>query len=451
MNANSAARRYALVSFLTWLPAGLMIAPLVLLMLGRGLTIVQVGVVMTVYSLVIAVLELPTGGLADVVGRRAVLALAAACTALSLGLLVLATSFWAFVLACGVLGVSRALSSGPAEAWYVDTLHAVEGAEADLRPGLARGHVMEDVALGVGVLAGGFVPLLDLPLDLPLGLPALTVPPLAGAVAALVWLGVVLVALPEPPHPRVRLGEVLRGVPLTVASGVRVAVRDGVLRRLVLLSAVVGMALTCVELLVPGHLATLTGSAELGATAYAVVAAVGFAGGALGSGLAPALARRLAGREAVMSGNKGREAGVSGDKGREAPGAKGSVRGAVAGLVLSGLSLAGLALSALLGGASGVGSVVLAGLPYAVLFVGLGAYGVLRAELSHHRVTAAERATMASAASLAGSGGAALANLTLAPLAMGLGTAAAWWLVAAVVLLSSLLFFRLPVRERTAV
>ncbi|MEV4895949.1 MFS transporter [Nonomuraea sp. NPDC055795] len=448
MNATSAARRYALVSFLTWLPAGLMIAPLVLLMLDRGLTIVQVGVVMTVYSLVIAVLELPTGGLADVVGRRAVLAVAAACTALSLGLLVPADSFWEFVLACGVLGVSRALSSGPAEAWYVDTLHAIEGPEADLRPGLARGHVMEDVALGVGVLAGGFVPLLNLPL----GLPALAVPPLAGAVAALVWLGVVLVALPEPPHPRVPLGEVLRGVPRTVASGVRVAVRDGALRRLVLLSAVVGMALTCVELLVPGHLAALTGSAELGATAYAVVAAVGFAGGALGSGLAPALARRLAGREAAISGDKGREAVVSGDKAREAvvSGAKGSVRGAVAGLVLSGLSLAGLALSALFAGASGVGSVVLAGLPYAVLFVGLGAYGVLRAELSHHRVTAAERATMASAASLAGSGGAALANLTLAPLAMGLGTSAAWWLVAAVVLLSSLLFFRLPIKERTA-
>ncbi|MFI6298268.1 MFS transporter [Nonomuraea sp. NPDC050790] len=429
MNSRSAARRYALVSFLTWLPAGLMIAPLVLLMLERGLTIVQVGVVMTVYSLVIAALELPTGGLADVMGRRRVLALAAACTALSLGLLVSATSFWAFVLAGGVLGVSRALSSGPAEAWYVDTLHAVEGPEADLRPGLARGHMMEDVALGVGVLAGGFVPLLNLPLDLP----ALAVPPLAGAVAALVWLGVVLVALPEPPHPRVPLGEVLRGVPLTVASGVRVSVRDGVLRRLVLLSAVVGMALTCVELLVPGHLAALTGSVELGATAYAVVAAVGFAGGALGSGLAPALARRLAGRQAVVGG------------------AEGSVRGAVAGLVLSGLSLAGLALSALLGGASGVGSVVLAGLPYAVLFVGLGAYGVLRAELSHHRATAAERATMASAASLAGSGGAALANLTLAPLAMGLGTSAAWWLVAAVVLLSSLLFFRLPAGERATV
>ncbi|MFI6395559.1 MFS transporter [Nonomuraea sp. NPDC050547] len=438
MNATSAARRYALVSFLTWLPAGLMIAPLVLLMLDRGLTIVQVGVVMTVYSLVIAVLELPTGGLADVVGRRAVLAVAAACTALSLGLLVPADSFWEFVLACGVLGVSRALSSGPAEAWYVDTLHAIEGPEADLRPGLARGHVMEDVALGVGVLAGGFVPLLNPPL----GLPALAVPPLAGAVAALVWLGVVLVALPEPPHPRVPLGEVLRGVPLTVASGVRVAVRDGVLRRLVLLSAVVGMALTCVELLVPGHLAGLTGSAEFGATAYAVVAAVGFAGGALGSGLAPALARRLAGREAVASGDKGGEAVVSG--------ARGSVRGAVAGLVLSGLALAGLALSALFAGASGVGSVVLAGLPYAVLFAGLGAYGVLRAELGHHRVTAAERATMASAGSLAGSGGAALANLTLAPLAMGLGTSAAWWLVAAVVLLSSLLFFRLPIKERTA-
>ncbi|WP_157250697.1 MFS transporter [Nonomuraea typhae] len=434
MSGASARRRYALVSFLTWLPAGLMIAPLVLLMLDRGLTLVQVGVVMTVYSLVIAALELPTGGLADVAGRRVVLAVAAGCTALALALLMVATSFWAFVAAATVLGVSRALSSGPAEAWFVDTLHAAEGDDADLRPGLSRGHVMEDVALGVGVLAGGFAPVafgvpgpgtappgwpapLGLGTPLPGWLVPLAVPALLGAVAALVWLVVVLVAMPEPPRARVSLREVLGGVPVTVAAGVRLAARDGVLRRLVLVAAVIGVALTCVELLVPGHLAGVTGSAELGATAYAVVSAVGFAGGALGSGLAPALARRLGG----------------------------SVRGTAAGLLVAGGALAGLALAAAVAG-GGVRGVVLAGLPYLVFFAGLGAHGVLRAELGHHRVTSAERATMASASSLAGSGGAALANLTLAPLAMALGVSAAWWLVAAVVLASALLLVRLPVR-----
>ncbi|MDF5754614.1 MFS transporter [Spongiactinospora sp. TRM90649] len=437
MNAASVRRRYALISFLTWLPAGLMIAPLVLLMLDRGMTIVQVGVVMTVYSLVIAGLELPTGGLADVVGRRVVLAVSAACTALALVLLAVAGSFWMFTVACVVLGIARALSSGPAEAWFVDTLHAAEGPDADLRPGLSRGHVMEDVALGIGVIVGGLVPLaaqaagvadttdadgraIAVSLD-PLALPAVL-----GAVAALVWLGTVLSAMPESARPSASVTQVLRGVPVTVAAGVRVAVRDGVLRRLVLVCAVTGMALTGIELLVPGHLAELTGSGEVGATAYAIVSAVGFAASAVGAALAPALARRLA----LRAGGPGEAA-------------RGSVRGAAAGLLVAGAALAGLAGSAAVGGA-GVPGVVLAGLPYVVFFAGLGAHGVLRAELAHHRVTADERATMASATSLAGSGGGALANLALAPLAMGFGAGTAWAVVAAVVLITTTAFARLP-------
>ncbi|MEV0583190.1 MFS transporter [Nonomuraea sp. NPDC050310] len=424
MTPLSARRRFALVSFLTWLPAGLMIAPQVLLMLDRGLSIVEVGLVMTVYSVVIAVLELPTGGLADVVGRRVVLALAAACTAAGLTGLVLASTFWGFLVACAVLGVARALSSGPAEAWYVDTLHALEGSDADLKPGLARGLMLEDVALCAGVVAGGALPLAGAAFG---GLDPLAVPILLGAVAAVGWLVVVLVALPEPPHERASLGGLLRGVPATVTSGVRLAVRDGMLRRLVLLSAAIGMALTCVELLVPGHLAGLTGSAELGATAYAVLAALGFAGSALGSALAPATARLLTPKPVGTAGE-----------------AEGSVRGAAAGLVLGGVALAGMALAAAFAEGPGLGAIVLAGLPYVALFVGLGVHGVLKAELTHHRVTSAERATMSSTTSLAGSGGAALANLTLAPLALGLGTSAAWWLVAAVVAASAALLHRVP-------
>ncbi|MFB4288455.1 MFS transporter [Nonomuraea sp. ATR24] len=558
-------RRYALVSFLTWLPAGLMIAPLVLLMLDRGLTIVQVGVVMTVYSLVIAGLELPTGGLADVVGRRVVLAASAACTALALVLLAVAGTWWAFTVAGAVLGVARALSSGPAEAWFVDTLHAVEGPGADLRPGLSRGHVMEDVALGVGVLAGGFLPLAAEAAGMDSGMGAgvgtgmagagwldpLALPALLGAVAALVWLVVVLIAMPEPPRPPASVAVVLRGVPVTVAAGVRVAVHDGPLRRLVLVAAVVGMALTCIELLVPGHLAELTGSGEGGATAYAIVSALGFAGSALGSALAPTLARHLtptrpattalppttalpatapdpataadvatapgpvtaahcpAGGPASATADpatavqRGTEAGdgtaaqdsaatrsaeLDGDGGAARGGAapdagetregepagkggaapeggtvrgedmvrgtvqgsvRGSVRGAVGGLLVAAVALGGLGGAAAVG-MGGVAGVVLAGVPYVGFFVGLGAYGVLRAELAHHRVGSDERATVASASSLAGSGGAALANLTLAPLAMSLGAGAAWWVVAAVVLAAAAGFARLPERAPKA-
>lgn len=405
LTALSARRRYMLVSLLTWLPPGLMMAPMVLLMTERGLTIAEVGAAMAVYSAVSIALELPTGGLADVAGRRVVLSVSAAFTAAGLSLMVVADSFVLFAAAAVLNGAARALSSGPAEAWYVDTLHAAEGPAADLKPGLSSGYAMQAVALCGGTLVGGIVPL-----AVPGGL---AVPPGMGAVAAVVLLVVVLFALPEPPHPRGTLGEVLRAVPATVAAGLRMAAFDAVLRRLMPIAVIFGVALVAVELLTPVRLAALTGEAETGATAYAFVAAIGFAGSALGSALAPRIAALLGG----------------------------SVRGAVAGIVVTALSLAALAATARLDGAAGL---VTAGLAYAGMFTGLSINALLRTELTHLRVTSAERATMTSVTAMSLQAGAGLANLGLAALALALGTAAAWWLAAALVLASALLFVRLP-------
>ncbi|MEV5897266.1 MFS transporter [Nonomuraea fuscirosea] len=408
MTARSAFRRYLLVSFLTWLPVGLMVASMVLLMTERGLGLAQIGLVVTVFSLVAVSLELPTGGFADVVGRRVVLAASAAFMVAALALISVSTTFWMFV-ASGVLkGVARALSSGPATSWYVDTLHGIEGQDADLKPGLAGGSAMESVALCAGVLAGGALPLLVPPsLIFPLA-----APPLVGAVAAVVLLVVVIIAMPEPAHERRSFGG-LREVPVTVARGIRLALRGAMLRRLMLAAAVSGVVLTSIELLTPGRLAELAGTAESGSLAYAVVAALGFAGSAAGSSLAPRAAR-LAG---------------------------GSARGAIAGTVLMALSVAALAATADLVGVAGL---VSAGLAYVALFVGLAVAGVLCLEMTHKAVTAAERTTVTSTSSLSLQGGGAAANLALGALAAQAGLPVAWGIAAAVALASVLVFVRMP-------
>ncbi|MET8863288.1 MFS transporter [Nonomuraea sp. NPDC004580] len=409
MTARSALRRYMLVNFLTWLPMGLMVAGMVLLMSERGLGLAQIGLVTTVFSIVTLSLELPTGGLSDVVGRRVVLAASAAFTVVSLAMLSVSTTFWMFLVSGVLKGVARALSSGPATSWYVDTLHAVEGHHADLRPGLAKGAVMESVALCAGVLAGGCLPLLVPPsLMFPLA-----APPLAGAVAAAVLLVVVLFALPEPAHGRRTFADVLREVPATMASGVRLAAGGPVLRRMMAAAAVSGVMLTSVELLTPGRLAELAGTAERGSLFYAVVAALGFAGSAAGSALAPRAAR--------LTGS--------------------SARGAIAGTVLSALAVAALAATAELDGPAGTAS---AGLAYVVLFVGLAIASVLCLELTHKAVTAADRTTVTSTSSLALQGGGAAANLALGALAAQAGLVTAWGVVVVVLLASTLLFVRMP-------
>ncbi|WP_406674154.1 MFS transporter [Nonomuraea sp. N2-4H] len=412
MTARSALRRYMLVSFLTWLPTGLQMTVMVLLMSERGLGLAEIGLATMVFSVVTVSLELPTGGLSDVVGRRVVLAASAAFTVAALVLMSVSTTFWMF-LASGVLkGVARALSSGPATSWYVDTLHAVEGREADLKPGLAKGAMMESVALCTGVLGGGCLPLL-VPSSLMFPLAA---PPLAGVVAAAALLVVVLFALPEPARARRSLGGVLREVPATVVGGVRLAAGAPVLRRMMGAAAVSGLMLVSVELLTPGRLAELAGTAERGSLFYAVVAALGFAGSAAGSALAP--------RTAALAG--------------------GSARGAMAGTLLSALAVAALAATSSLDGLAGTAS---AGVAYVVLFVGAAITSVLCLELTHNAVTAAERTTVTSTGSLALQGGSAVGNLALGALAAQAGLAWAWTVVVVVLLASVLFFVRLPVAQ----
>ncbi|MFC4588175.1 MFS transporter [Sphaerisporangium corydalis] len=405
LSPRSAMRRYGLVGFLTWFPPGLMMASMVLLMTSRGLDLGEVGAATAVFSVVVVVLELPTGGLADVVGRRAVLAASALFSVVALSLMAVATSFWAFVLVSVLKGVARALSSGPAQAWYVDTLHAARGRDADLKPGLARGNAMESSALALGTLGGGLMPLF-----VPGGLVA---PMVAAAVAAAALFVVVLVAMPEPPRPRTSLGPVLRGVPVTVGSGIRLAVADPGLRRLLFVASALGAGLMAIELLTPGRLAALTGGAESGSSVYALVASAGFAASALGSWAAPWVARRL------------RRPGVA----------------AIAGMVGGAVALATLAASVTL---SGIPGIVAAGAAYVGMFASVGVAELMRVEMMHRRVGASRRATLMSVDSLQLQFGGVLGSLGLGFLAARSGTASSWWVAAVIVLLAALLYVRLP-------
>ncbi|MBP2703385.1 MFS transporter [Microbispora sp. RL4-1S] len=419
-------RRYAIIEFLTWLPTGLYLAPMVLLMAARGLGVGEIGLVSAAYAVTIVVLELPTGGLADVLSRRAVLAASAVVGVLGLALMATAGTVWMFFLSSALKGVSRALSSGPAQAWYVDALHAEEGVSADLKPGLAAGDVAGSVALAVGTLAGGALPLLPLVSRLSAA-DALAVPVWAATGTAVVQLAAVLVLMRDPSAsaggaPTTagggvrrggRFGEVLRGVPLTIVDGIKLGLTDRGLGRLLLIAAGAGVTLNTIELLTPGRLADLTGSPQTGSTAYAVVTAVGFVANALGSSLAPAVARRVGG----------------------------SVRAAILGCVVVSVAVGALAASVALPGWAGIAAAAGA---YIVLFAALAVVSLFRSELVHRRVSSAQRATVMSVDSLQLQFGGALSSFVLVPLAGVVGLGPVWAVTAVVGLAFTLLFVRLP-------
>ncbi|MFI6503985.1 hypothetical protein [Nonomuraea typhae] len=411
----AARRRYVTACTLFWLPIGLTIAPLILLFTERGMSLVAIAGFFAAHSLTAAALELPTGGLSDVLRRRSVLAAAGLLNLTAFILVALGTAPWVLLCGMALLGAGRALSSGPAEAWYVDAVHARCGPGADLRPGLARGKTATSAALAAGTLLGGAIPWmlaggsqagtrlssatsgLIVPLSLPL---------LAAAAVQIAFVGYVLAALPEPPRPPATLGGVLRGIPLTVAGGLRLGARDALVRRILLSAGAAGSALVAVELLTPGRVAALTGAPESGALLFASLACAGFLCSGLGSHLAPLVAR-LAG---------------SGER---------------AVLLSLGTSAIGLLLLGATALSTGASATVLAAAGYGLVYLGRGCAGPSENDLLHRRVTRAGRATALSVQSLALQLIGALTGLLIGVLPPG---PLPWLLAGAVLLAGALLW-----------
>lgn len=397
-------RRYAGLSFLQWLPVGLTMVPMVLLLLERGLSLAEVALLGVVSSVVVAVAELPTGGLADSLGRRPVLVASAVLHAGGLALLALAGRMDLLVVSAVLRGLARALASGPLDAWYVDTARAAGAvAEGALTRGLARGQVAASVGLATGTVLGGLLPFL-VPVDPVTGLAL----PILGAAGVELLRALLSVGLKDA-RQRGRVRAAVAGVWPAVLAGGRLAGTDAVLLRLLGVGAATGVALAAIELVTPAWLGELADEPTHAALVYGALVALGFGADALGAAGSVRLRDRV---------------GTS-------------IGAATAAGGLASIATGVLVLAAALEG--GVALVLAAG-AYLLVFTGLGAAGPLLSELLHGRVDDEHRATVLSVESLLFQGAGALGGLGAgvlvtaygAPAGLAVGAAA---LAAAVVVL----------------
>ena len=410
----AATRRLVGLTALRWLPVGLTTPVMVLLALSRGLTLAEVGLLFTAHGVVVLALELPTGGLADVLGRRPVIVAGALLHLASCAAFAVADGLPGFLVAVLLVGLGRTLDSGPLEAWYVDTVHGLAPG-ADVTPGLAKHSAADGGGLAVGAVLGGFLPGL-LPDG---GSAALALPFVVAGVLDLVYVAAVVGLLHEVRPPRegnaaAALLTGARAVPATVAGAVRLSVSDGPLRLVLLLTAVGGTGLVACELLGPGRFADLAGGRDDGAAVYGTVVAASFGAAAVAAVAAPTLRRLL----------------------------RGSTRLTTAALaVLAAAGLAAFARTDLL---------LLVALAFATFYVAHGATWPLLATVLHGRVTAEHRATAVSAMSLAMALGGMVGNLALPTLVRLLGADGTVLAVAGVTLLSAALCLRLPSGDEEA-
>jgi MFS family permease len=106
------------------------------------------------------VFEVPTGIVADTIGRRASYLAGTVTLAISTLLYVLlwqmGAPFWAWALVSILLGLGFTFFSGAVEAWLVDALTAT-GFDGDLESVFGRGQMVTGAGMLTGSVAGGFI------------------------------------------------------------------------------------------------------------------------------------------------------------------------------------------------------------------------------------------------------------------------------------------------------
>ncbi len=131
-----------------------------LFLLDAGLNITAAFAANSFFTLGQVLFEVPTGVVADTVGRRASYLLGSATLCLStlfyLYLWHIQGPFWAWALSSILLGLGFTFFSGATEAWLVDALNHTKY-KGTLEQAFAKGQIASGVAMLAGTVGGGII------------------------------------------------------------------------------------------------------------------------------------------------------------------------------------------------------------------------------------------------------------------------------------------------------
>jgi MFS family permease len=179
-----------------------------LFLLDGGLSVTQAFAANAFFTAGMVLFEVPTGVVADTVGRRASYLLGSATlfgsTLLYLLMWQTSAPFVAWAGASALLGLGFTFFSGATEAWLVDGLNAT-GYTGSMESAFARGQVANGVAMLVGTLAGGVLAQVS-----NLGVPYIARAVLLAVTFVVAWRAMHDVGFT--PKPRTSMGREMRGI-----------------------------------------------------------------------------------------------------------------------------------------------------------------------------------------------------------------------------------------------
>jgi predicted MFS family arabinose efflux permease len=275
-------RRYAVLvalqEFAIWLP----LPVLVLHLTDRGFDLAAIGFAFALRAVFVVLLEVPTGGLADAIGRKPIALASQAATFVSFVALLFVGGPAMLLVYAVFQGIGSALHSGALEAWYVDRLGAT-GPDVDLQHHLATIGVVQTAAMLAGAALGGALPALFAAADLPWPLAGFGVALAAGLLLRLVVVALTALLVVEPEFAGRANWAAAIQTPAIVRDGFRLVRRLPTLPWLLLAGGAMGWSLTAVETFWQPIAALTFGADPATSSVYGALGFVLGASGLLGS------------------------------------------------------------------------------------------------------------------------------------------------------------------------
>lgn len=292
-------RVFQIHQFLDRFAMGLTVAVAALALTDRGMDLLQISLLFSIYSLTTIVMELPFGGLADNIGRKPVFLAAVVASLISLALFLSSSDFGVLALSFALIGFGRALRSGTLDAWFVETFTAA-APDVDIQPALAKAHWANAMGLAVGAIFGGLLPDAFGMAALKYGISTYDVSYAASFAAMVGVLIYTLFAITEEPRP-LNPQAVVQGfvnVPSVIAGAGLLALKHPTVSMLLTVLSLFLMATNPVEVIWPTHAWPMLDEGYANTVIGALTAGYFFAI-AFGASLSPHISRIFRRRHAV--------------------------------------------------------------------------------------------------------------------------------------------------------
>lgn len=148
---------YSFILLLNSYVTGLLVPVFSLLLIDKGATLSLLSVMIGIYSFTVIVLELPTGIMADIIGRKKTFCLSLIISLLFSVIILFGNGIVVLCLGMLIYGLNRAISSGSFEALFIDS-YINEFGKDKLHIVTTKINVLDALGLSAGALTGGYLP-----------------------------------------------------------------------------------------------------------------------------------------------------------------------------------------------------------------------------------------------------------------------------------------------------